>query len=67
MEQIGIIKKDGKLRTVSLDALVWASVCDKEFFDEYFELTPTGKTCNIKECDVFGFIDLDKDVLLDKS
>ena len=61
MEQIGIIKRDGKIMACSLDALVWASVCGREFFDKYFVLTPENKTVNLKEVDVFGSIDLDKE------
>jgi hypothetical protein len=61
MKQIGIIKRDGKLMAVSLDALVWASVSSREFFDRFFELTPTNKTVNLKEVEVFGSIDLDKE------
>jgi len=60
MEQIGIIKRDGKLMAVSLDALVLAHVCSKELFDYLFELTPKNGSVNLKEVEVFGSIDLDE-------
>lgn len=60
VERVGRIKKDGKVMICSLDVLIWASVCDKELFDKFFILTPINKIVNMEECEVFGFIDMDK-------